>query len=115
LYPPITIMKKPGNPLNNVLKRGKTYNSAHLSLKILTAHKGKTNIFFVVSKRIAKLASRRNLLKRRARAVIIENSGKIRKQHISVLFFRNGSNDLTYQQLKEEILALLNKAGLLAK
>ena len=119
-----------------LLQKGSTYHSPHLSLKIYNASKqqpsenerapaGQTpsrrTLFggspldgafsFVVSKKIAKHAATRNLLKRRGRH-ILKNSVRDMKQPASgIFFFKKGSNTLSFDVLQEEMLSLLTQAA----
>jgi ribonuclease P protein component len=109
-----TIMTPTKKLLEKVIKSGKTHNSPHISLKAIILSSLKTSMFsFVVSKRVAKHAVRRNLLKRRGRSVISSIKPNIKNGYIGVFFLKSGSSALLFKQLKEEIISLLKKAKIL--
>lgn len=98
---------------SEVLKKGKSSHSPHMSIKVLSMPDiGKSKFYFVVSGKIIKKAVKRNLFKRRGRH--ITKSAKTKNGHIAVFFAKKGVGNLEYPDFKEEILDLMEKAGILA-
>ncbi len=98
---------------DTILAKGKTHHSPHLSLKIYIASEEILAISFVVSKKIAKKAVTRNLLKRRGRAILQKAVVHIHKPHIGAFFFKKGAEKLSFHELEEEITQLLKKARII--
>ncbi len=97
-----------------ILKEGVTFSSRNLSLRYIElkeAPVGQKNQYsFVVSAKVSKLATTRNLLKRRARYIIRKNSLRIRNPVACVFFFKLGAISLSFIALEEEIIALMSRA-----
>lgn len=68
---------------------------------------------FVISVKIHKKSTKRNLLKRRMREVIRLNLDKIRQGIDLVILTKPGSVDLEYVEVERDILFALKKTGLL--
>jgi len=97
-----------------IFKRGKNYHSGFLGAKIFILKKGEKERFaFVVSKKIDKKASTRNLLKRRGYAIIKEFLPKIKTPVMVIFILKKGSEKLSFEEYKEEIEFILKKANLL--
>ena len=94
-----------------VLKGGKTVSSEHLSFKFVQIPSIQENKFsFVVSGKVSKKTTERNLLKRRGYAVIKKN-GVLKKIPLAGVFFaKSGATKLSYSALEQEINSLLVKA-----
>jgi len=109
-------------PKNNKIKRKdfpkrishrNTYHSPHLTLIVFTKNKNSTSntqVSFVVSKKISKKATKRNLLKRRGYSAIKKVKSKIIPNFICVFYFKNKPIELNYSELEKEISTLLKKA-----
>ena len=94
----------------HILKGGKTTSSEHLSFRFVPTKAPESRFSFVVSGKISKKATERNLLKRRG-YVIIKNNNTLKKIPIAGVFFaKNGSTKLSYTALKQEINGLLVKS-----
>lgn len=108
---------------NDVLKKGKSYHSPHLSLKILNVRSStsnttsntinKSSFYFVVSGKVIKKAVKRNLFKRRGRSIVRSSGAK--GGYIGAFFAKKGTGSLEFAELKKEILDLIKKAGILNK
>ena len=95
-----------------VLKKGISSHSPHMSIKVLSVPDiGKSTFYFVVSGKIIKKAVKRNLFKRRGRH--ITRSVKTKDGYIAIFFAKKGAGALEYEEFKSEILLLLEKAKLL--
>jgi len=94
-----------------VLKSGKTVSSEHLSFKFVPILGTQENKFsFVVSGKVSKKATERNLLKRRGYAVIKKNNTLKKIPIAGVFFAKSGATKLSYSALEQEINSLLIKA-----
>ena len=92
-----------------VRAHGTKYNERALSYVVLRG-RGK-RIGFIVSNKIGK-ATRRNLVKRRMRAVARELLPSICDGQM-IFIARPGITELTYAALKNAMVSLLRKAGML--
>jgi ribonuclease P protein component len=94
-----------------ILKGGKTTSSEHFSFRFMPVLRAQESRFsFVVSGKISKKATERNLLKRRGYAVVKKNSALEKIPIAGVFFAKNGSTKLSYAALKQEISNLFIKA-----
>jgi ribonuclease P protein component len=92
-------------------QKGINCHSPHLSLKIV---KNKENRFsFVVSKKVTKSAVKRNLLRRRGYSIVGDIIESIKSPIIGIFFFKKGAENISFQELKEEILFLLKKLNVI--
>lgn len=98
-----------------VLKKGKTYNFNHFSLRVLKVYnKGEKSRFTcVVPKKIIKKAVLRNLLKRQVFNIINEISDDINDNFIVIIFCKPEINKLSFYELKAEIISIFRKINLL--
>ena len=62
-----------------VFKKGKSLVSDFLTFKILESQSKKPRIGFIVSKKVSKKSTTRNKVKRRLRAAVLNEIGKIKK------------------------------------
>ncbi|MDD5068160.1 MAG: ribonuclease P protein component [Candidatus Pacebacteria bacterium] len=98
----------------DVLKRGMWYHSPHLTLRVLAVSLQIKSRFAVsVSKKVAKRAVARNLLKRRLLSIIQEVLKETRPDSNGIFFYKSGGAELTFSALKEEALSLLKKSRIL--
>ncbi|MFQ5661670.1 MAG: ribonuclease P protein component [Candidatus Paceibacteria bacterium] len=97
---------------NEVLKKGKSYHSPHVSLKVLSvARSEKSSFYFVVSGKVIKKAVKRNLFKRRGRSIARQSGAK--PGYVGAFFAKKGAGALEFAEFKAEILDLLKKAKLI--
>lgn len=88
---------------------GKVFSNNDFSLRLLVKN-GSTEEFkasVVVSKKVAKTAVKRNLLRRRIYSVIQKERANIPKGLKFVIYAKAGSADLPYTKVKEAINGLL--------
>jgi ribonuclease P protein component len=99
---------------SSILEKGQIRSTQHFSLRF-TQNKAKQSRFsVVVSKKVAKTAVKRNLLKRQISEIIKVLLPNFSKTPISSLIFaKKGSETLPFSSLKAEIQELFKKAGLL--
>ncbi|GMQ95346.1 MAG: hypothetical protein BMS9Abin13_459 [Patescibacteria group bacterium] len=98
-----------------ILKKGRSFHSHNMSLKVLdTNDRDRESKFaFVVSRKVAGKAHKRNLLRRRGYGAIGKILDPIRKGFVCAFFLRKGANDLSYAQFEAEIIGLLKKANII--
>lgn len=91
-----------------VVKKGKSFFSPYLSLKIAPTIENQSRFAFVVSSKVSKKAVERNKIKRRARSIVQKNLSKIKKQINAIIFFKKGAEKMTFQELEKEINDIFN-------
>lgn len=97
-----------------VLRQGKSFHSTHFSLKIKRGIAGEEDSFsFVISKKIIRTAVKRNVVKRRGYHVLRDVFGSIKKPYKGIFFVKKGAGELSFNELKKEILSLLKTANLI--
>ena len=67
---------------------------------------------FVVSSSVEKTAVGRNLLKRRARAIVAKFLSKLKGGHIVMFIFKKPAVEATFTEVEKEILIVLSKLGI---
>ena len=98
-----------------VLKKGLSFHSAHISLRGIKKDDVSPSKFsVVVSKKVAMLAVDRNLLRRRAIAVIEAHVAGMKKGISAIFSFKAGAPELSSGQIKAEIITLLKQSGLVS-
>jgi ribonuclease P protein component len=98
-----------------VLKKGLSFHSAHISLRGVKKDDVSPSKFSVVaSKKVAMLAVDRNLLRRRAIAVIEAHVAGMKKGISAIFSFKTGSLELSSEDIKTEVVALLKQSGLIS-
>lgn len=97
----------------DVLIRGKTWNSDYVYVKIAPVFTNHSIFTCVVSSKVSKKAVERNKLKRRARYIIRKVMAEIKKSQGIIVFFRKGSEKLNFQELEREIIGIFKKAKIL--
>lgn len=93
-----------------IIKEGRRVSSPAFSLSYTPAEDGQTKAAFVVSKKVAKTAIGRNLLKRRGRAALHEwLTVNPRTAFCGVFFFKKGTHNMPYQEIYRSLDELLTK------
>jgi len=96
-----------------VFKGGRTVRGNDIFLKYLANGTDKTKVGFVVSKKVSKLAVRRNKIKRRMREIVRLRKKEI-KEGLSIIFIALPSiNDKSHEDIKKDIENLFNKGELI--
>ena|SRR3989344_3740940 len=99
-----------------IVSRGLAFHATHLTLRTrLVKEKflDTPTFSFVVSRKIARTATKRNLLKRRGYAILNKQIKNIKQGYKSVFFFKKDSLTISFRELEQEILFLLKKSRLL--
>lgn len=91
---------------SQLLRKGKRFHDTYLTLVSLVSTSTKCGL--VVSKKTAKKAVERNLLRRRVYSVLGDNLSKIENRHIAVLTKKN-ITDLSFPELEKELLHALDE------
>ena len=86
-----------------VIKKGSSYFSQNISLKIIKMADTEHKFGVSVSKKELKTAVKRNLLKRRVLSILQKIEPKI-SAGFGCVFFKKGALDIPYQALLDEIL-----------
>lgn len=92
---------------------GRSVFTAELVLKYLKNSYPQTRFGFITGKKISNKSTRRNLIKRRLRAIIQKNLPIIKNGYDIILIARPPIAKGTYQSLSESVLALLKRSHLL--
>jgi ribonuclease P protein component len=99
--------------LKKTLKFGKRFDSEFAFLKIIPTKNNNSSFSFVVSKKTAKSAVKRNTIKRRARHIIAKNINLFKPGIDVAYFFKTGSDKLKSKELGKDILTLSKKAKII--
>ena len=95
------------------LRVGRGFYSPHLSLFVFKSPGDKPSRFsFVVSAKISKKATTRNLLRRRGYDVI-KGLPLVGPASLCVFYFKKGSDKISFSETKKEIISLLEKSKIL--
>jgi ribonuclease P protein component len=98
---------------DNVFKKGKTIAGKLVFLKIIKNKTDISRVGFIVSLKISKRATIRNKLKRQLRAIIKANFSDFKPGFDIITIAKPEIVNNKYQDIKEEIGNLLNKAKIL--
>lgn len=100
---------------DNLLKKGKNTHSPLLSLRYMPIldNQPLSSFSFVISGKIAKKATERNLFKRRGRHIIRKLKNKINNGFVGAFFAKSGSTKVSFSEIEKEIESLLAKSGIL--
>jgi ribonuclease P protein component len=97
------------------LGRGVSYHSPNLFLSVYPKTDNFPSQFsFVCSKKVAKTAVKRNLLRRRGYNIIGKNLVDIGRGSYCVFSFKKGAENLSFKEIEGQILFLLQKSGKLS-
>ncbi len=94
------------NEFEILLKKGKRIHNKHFVLTYINANETKCGV--VVSKKISKKATDRNLIRRRVYSILGENMVLIENKHVSVSV-KKSVLDIKYTNLEKSIIEELSK------
>ena len=95
--------------------KGRPFFGRGLTMKVVTNRLAASRIGFVVSTKISKKATVRNLIKRRMRDIVRKRIGAIHDGVDIVFMAKPESKTMTYQELEAVMTMLLVKTGLMKK
>ena len=101
-----------GLATKNVLKRGKLVRGGPVSLRICRNGLAQNRFGFVVSRRVSKQATERNLLKRRAREIVRKKLRILKPGHDVIFIFNESAPKLAWRGLEDEFVKILKSSGL---
>ena len=90
---------------------GTAKHSAHITLVYLPTKHRPLKIGFSIGKKIGK-AYMRNLIKRRMRAIVRELVPSLPDNYNMVFIAKAGINEISFAELKNEIMLVVEKSGL---
>lgn len=98
-----------------IQKEGRKFRAAHFLLSVSQRRNDASDsrIGITITTKVHKRAVRRNLLKRRVREIFRANRARLKFALDLVVIALNGSTELEFVQVKEEILGALEKGRLL--
>lgn len=100
---------------DKVYKGGRFFGIKFLNFKFKENNLAVSRFGFVVSLKVHKKSTKRNLLKRRMREVIRLNLDEIRPGYDVVISAKPGSAGMEYQDVEKNILFALGKIELIKK
>ena len=108
------MLKKTNRLLKNtdfarIMRRGRAIASGDFLLKYVKTDGSQSRFGFMISAKVSKKATERNILKRRMREIIRRNIGVASGGCDFVFIARKSALDLNFNELKEEIIRLLGK------
>lgn len=92
-------------------QKGKRLNKRCLSLVVLKATDAERKAGFIVTKRLSKKAVTRNRIKRQMRAAYLLHRPHLKQGYLFLFIARQAVLECSFQQLEQQIQALLNEAG----
>lgn len=96
-----------------VYKEGEHFSGRRLKLALFVNGLGNNRVGFAVTKKLLKLSTRRNHLKRLLREAYRHNKDKIRPGLDIVIIARNATGKIELKTIESELVKLANKAGVL--
>src|SRR3954469_8596110 len=99
-----------------ILSTGRRHNSPHLLFYCAPIENGTekpSQFSFSASKKVAKLATDRNRLRRRGYSIITPLLPRIRPGYLCFFSFKKGSGTISFEVLEQEVATLLSQANLL--
>ena len=96
-----------------VLRQGRFIGAEFFTLKFLGNNLDASRFCFVVSSKVAKQATQRNLIKRRLRHVVRDLLPQIKLGYDIVILTQATSKEAPYAQLRDVLLGALKKTKLI--
>ncbi len=97
---------------NSIFKEGRSFYSGPLGLKYLNNNLGFNRFGILVGTKVSKLAVKRNLYKRRLRAVITGENKHLKQGFDLVVITKPEIKELSYSDLIQSLSNLFKKSGL---
>ena len=111
MYPAENRLRKT-REIEKLFKTGKSFLTAIFYLKLAKNNLKQTRFAVVVGTKIHKRAVKRNLVKRRIRASLVELMPRLKPGFDVIISARTGIIDKTFPQIKQELTSAFQKAGL---
>lgn len=96
-----------------VYRRGRSFSGSCLRIHVTKGGSGTTQFGIVVSNRVSKRATERNLLKRRLRAALRTHISTVAQGYLVVVVTTGRALRQPYAALRDELTTLLRRAHLL--
>ncbi len=93
-----------------IFKKGDTYKEKELILRVKKNNLSDSRFGFIVSKKVSKKASTRNLIKRRLRAIIIKKLKNIEKKQDMAFIVLPGLERRDFKELENIVNRIFLKA-----
>lgn len=97
-----------------IYKKGVVTYSNFLVLYSIPTSRKQMRIGFSISKKVGK-AYKRNLLKRRLSEIVREQMAHIDQKHNYIVVAKDGTAELDFSTLKNQVLYVFKKAGMLVE
>lgn len=101
--------------LAKILKQGKSFFSDSVFIKTLPIDQDTPVFSFIVSAKVSKKATDRNKIKRRARHIVKTALKDVKKGIGAAVVFRAKVKNKDFYEIKDEMLRLFKKSGILLK
>lgn len=96
----------------SVFKGGRTFRGEYVFLRYLVNGTDKTKVGFVVSKKVSKLATERNKIKRRMREIVRKRKESIKDGLSIIAIALPRSIGAGYAEMEKDIGNILDKEGI---
>ena len=96
-----------GKDFQNIYRRGRHLSSAFFGLNYLKNRFGFSRLGVVVSKKTARKATERNLLKRRTREILRLNYSTFPPGFDIIVTLKSSTKEVNFNKLEKELLELL--------
>ena len=100
---------------DRVYKQGRTVNGPLFNLKYVPNNLPDSRFSFVISSKVEKLATRRNLIRRRLRAAVALLQGGVKPGFDVVILIKKAALAVPYQDLAKQVEIILRQARLIAR
>jgi len=101
--------------IGGIIKTGKRFSSENIFLKVCKVDQRNSLFAFVVISGATKKATIRNRLKRRARYITNGLMPQIKDELAVVIFFQKTAINKGFSEIKDEMIVLFKKAGILKR
>lgn len=96
-----------------IFKNGNKIHNQYCNLRYLSNRLGYCRFAVIVSNKISKKSTERNKIRRRIKAVIVNNLPNFSKNYDIIITVLPEFTKLKYQQINENLLNLFKKIGIL--
>ena len=95
--------------IDYIFKKGKRYFSKYFRITILTLREDeKPRVLCMISKKIAKKAYQRNLIRRRTYSLVVQNKEYFSKNHV-IIFPKVTVETLPFEELQRDFVHLVKQ------